>query len=158
MVQWSCRRRRRLVRADEHRIEVLEVNGLGYIHPDSGRGVRDINLRVPRGSFTVITGQIGSGKTTLLRNMIFANLLHGNGVTVIDPLRHRLVRLPVEHAGGIDTDLVRNVALCKLQQQPSLSDMIPDRRGQSGAGRSFNSCVGSATAGASSSGSTTHDR
>lgn len=34
---------------------------------------------------TAIFGKTGVGKTTLLRNMIFADLLHGNGLTVIDP-------------------------------------------------------------------------
>ena len=34
---------------------------------------------------TAVFGKTGVGKTTLLRNMIFADFLHGNGVTVIDP-------------------------------------------------------------------------
>ncbi|TMC54540.1 MAG: ABC transporter ATP-binding protein [Chloroflexi bacterium] len=52
------------------RLRALEVAGLTYIHPASGRGISDVNLRVPRGSFTVITGRIGSGKTTLLRTLL----------------------------------------------------------------------------------------
>lgn len=49
---------------------LLEVRNLTCLHPGSGRGVRDISLRVPRGSCVVVTGQIGSGKTTLLRALL----------------------------------------------------------------------------------------
>jgi ATP-binding cassette subfamily B protein len=54
----------------EHRLDSLEVLNLGYTHPDSGRGIQNVNLRLKRGSFTVITGRIGSGKTTLLRVLL----------------------------------------------------------------------------------------
>jgi ATP-binding cassette, subfamily B, bacterial len=54
-------------RTDAHRLDELSVSGLTYRHPESRRGIDDINLTVERGSFTVITGRIGSGKTTLLR-------------------------------------------------------------------------------------------
>jgi ATP-binding cassette subfamily B protein len=54
----------------EHHLEGLQVRALTYIYPDSGRGIRDINLSLPRGSFTVVTGRIGSGKTTLLRALL----------------------------------------------------------------------------------------
>jgi ATP-binding cassette subfamily B protein len=52
------------------RLETLEVSGLTYHYPASGRGIESIDLRVERGSFTVITGRIGSGKTTLLRVLL----------------------------------------------------------------------------------------
>ncbi|CAA9239282.1 MAG: Heterodimeric efflux ABC transporter, permease/ATP-binding subunit 2, partial [uncultured Chloroflexia bacterium] len=54
----------------EDQLEVLEVENLSYRYPDSGRGISDVNLRLPRGSFTVVTGRIGSGKTTLLRAVL----------------------------------------------------------------------------------------
>lgn len=54
----------------EHRLELLELRGLTYHHPDSGRGIEDISLRLERGSFTVITGRIGAGKTSLLRVLL----------------------------------------------------------------------------------------
>lgn len=54
----------------EHRLEEIEVKGLTYHYPEGGRGIENINLRLPRGSFTVITGRIGSGKTTLLRALL----------------------------------------------------------------------------------------
>src|SRR5262249_28487577 len=39
-------------------------------YPESGRGVSGVDLRLERGSFTVITGRIGAGKTTLLRALL----------------------------------------------------------------------------------------
>lgn len=49
---------------------MLEARGLSYAHPGSERGISAIDLRIPRGSFTVITGRVGSGKTTLLRALL----------------------------------------------------------------------------------------
>ena len=49
---------------------LLEVRNLTCLHPGVDRGVRDVSFAIPRGSFTVITGQIGSGKTTLLRAVL----------------------------------------------------------------------------------------
>jgi ATP-binding cassette subfamily B protein len=51
-------------------LEILEVDGLCYQYPESGRGIRDIRMKLERGSFTVITGRIGSGKTTLVRTLL----------------------------------------------------------------------------------------
>ncbi len=51
-------------------LQVLEVKGLSYRYPDTGRGIENIDLRVQRGSLTVITGRIGSGKTTLLEVLL----------------------------------------------------------------------------------------
>ncbi|MEZ4863557.1 MAG: ABC transporter ATP-binding protein [Caldilineaceae bacterium] len=52
------------------RLELLTVDGLSYHYPGSERGIEDISLQLPQGSFTVITGQIGAGKTTLLRTLL----------------------------------------------------------------------------------------
>jgi ABC-type cobalamin/Fe3+-siderophores transport system ATPase subunit len=49
---------------------VLEVRGLTAIFPAPGAACATISLRLPAGSFTVITGQIGAGKTTLLRALL----------------------------------------------------------------------------------------
>lgn len=54
---------------EEDRLHALEIEGLGYQHPGSRNGIDNINLRLERGSFTVVTGRIGSGKTTLLRTL-----------------------------------------------------------------------------------------
>ena len=48
----------------------MEAVGLTCLYAGSGRGGEDINLRLERGEFTVITGRIGSGKTTLLRALL----------------------------------------------------------------------------------------
>lgn len=58
------------VRSDSDRLDLLEVSGLTYRYPETGRGIEGIDLRLPRHSFTVITGRIGSGKTTLVRTLL----------------------------------------------------------------------------------------
>ncbi|RKN64306.1 ABC transporter ATP-binding protein [Paenibacillus ginsengarvi] len=54
----------------EDRLDELVVSGLTYRYPETGRGIEDISLRLPRHSFTVVTGRIGSGKTTLVRALL----------------------------------------------------------------------------------------
>ena len=49
------------------RLHELTVRGLTFRHPSTGMGIADVDLDLPAGSFTVVTGRIGSGKTTLLR-------------------------------------------------------------------------------------------
>ncbi len=71
----------------EHRLDMLTATNLTYRHPSSGRGIAGINLHLPRGSFTVVTGRIGSGKTTLLRVLLGllpldAGEIHWNGEPV----------------------------------------------------------------------------
>ena len=51
-------------------LQQLEVENLSYQFPESESGIYNINLKLERGSFTVITGRIGSGKTTLLRVLL----------------------------------------------------------------------------------------
>lgn len=63
--------------AQDHLV-VLETRGLGYRYPTANRvtagessfQLQNIDLRLERGSLTVITGRIGSGKTTLLRILL----------------------------------------------------------------------------------------
>ena len=65
-----------LLRSPEDRLALLEARGLTYLYKGNGQngaersGIVDINLRLPGGSFTVITGRVGSGKTTLLRTLL----------------------------------------------------------------------------------------
>ena len=71
-------------------LEVLEVEGLCYHYPGSGRGIEGLNLRLQRGSFTVITGRIGAGKTTALQTLLGllprdAGTIRWNGQTVAEP-------------------------------------------------------------------------
>jgi len=68
----------------------LEVIGLTYHYPGSRRGIDNIDLRLRRGTFTVITGRIGSGKTTLLRVLLGllpadSGEIRWNGRRVSDP-------------------------------------------------------------------------
>jgi ATP-binding cassette subfamily B protein len=58
------------VRGENDDLQLLEVSGLSYRYPETGRGIDDIDLHLPRHSFTVITGRIGSGKTTLVRTLL----------------------------------------------------------------------------------------
>ncbi|MFF3438455.1 ABC transporter ATP-binding protein [Streptosporangium sp. NPDC002721] len=71
-------------------LRVVEARGLTVRHGGSGRGVRAVDLRVARGSFTVITGAVGSGKTTLVRALLGlvpldAGTVTWNGRPVGDP-------------------------------------------------------------------------
>jgi ATP-binding cassette subfamily B protein len=70
-------------------LERLEARGLTYRFPDTDRGIEAIDLRIERGSFTVITGRIGAGKTTLLRALLGllphdAGEVRWNGALVAD--------------------------------------------------------------------------
>jgi ATP-binding cassette subfamily B protein len=71
-------------------LQRLEVSGLSYRFPDTGRGISDIKLTLRKGSFTVITGTIGSGKTTLVRTLLGLlpkdeGTIKWNGRSVADP-------------------------------------------------------------------------
>jgi ATP-binding cassette subfamily B protein len=48
----------------------IETRGLTYRYGQSDRGIADVNLRLERGTMTVITGRIGAGKSTLLRVLL----------------------------------------------------------------------------------------
>jgi ATP-binding cassette subfamily B protein len=79
-----------VIKTEAHYLQTLAVTGLTYHHPDTGRGVVDVNLNLQRGQFVVITGRIGSGKTTLLRALLGllpkqAGHIQWNGERVEDP-------------------------------------------------------------------------
>ena len=77
-------------KTEAHQMNYLEASGLTYHYPGTKLGINRINLKLMRGSFTVITGRIGSGKTTLLRVLLGllpkeAGEIHWNGQVVEDP-------------------------------------------------------------------------
>ena len=52
------------------RLSELSAANLRFHYPNSTNGIEGVNLRIQRGTLTVITGRIGSGKTTLLRTLL----------------------------------------------------------------------------------------
>ena len=71
-------------------LDRLETKGLSHEFPSSGKGIHGVDLSIPRGSFTVVTGRVGAGKTTLLRTLWGlldkdAGEITWNGRTVEDP-------------------------------------------------------------------------
>ncbi|HMA36935.1 MAG TPA: ABC transporter ATP-binding protein [Chloroflexia bacterium] len=79
-----------LPRTAADRLAILQVQGLTYRHPGTGRGIVDVDLEIRRGTVTVITGQVGAGKTTLLRALLGqlppeAGMIRWNGDLVADP-------------------------------------------------------------------------
>ena len=51
-------------------LRLVAASGLAYRHPETGRGIVDVDLRLPAGTLTVVTGRVGAGKTTLLRTFL----------------------------------------------------------------------------------------
>ncbi|HMA35863.1 MAG TPA: ABC transporter ATP-binding protein [Chloroflexia bacterium] len=71
-------------------LQLLEVSGLTYRYPETGRGIADVSLCLRRGTFTVVTGRIGAGKTTLIRTLLGllpreSGEIRWNGQPVADP-------------------------------------------------------------------------
>jgi ATP-binding cassette, subfamily B, bacterial len=48
----------------------LHVQGLTFLHPDTTKGIQNVDFSLKRGQMLVITGKVGAGKTTLLRALI----------------------------------------------------------------------------------------
>jgi ATP-binding cassette subfamily B protein len=68
----------------------LAVDSLSVRYPSSGRGVREVDLRLDAGSVTVISGEVGSGKSTLVRALLGliphdGGVIRWNGDAVADP-------------------------------------------------------------------------
>ncbi|MGC9350196.1 MAG: ABC transporter transmembrane domain-containing protein, partial [Anaerolineae bacterium] len=58
------------VRTPEHHLVALEVSDLTYRYPETDRGIQDVDLRIHKGDFAVVTGRVGSGKSTLLKVLL----------------------------------------------------------------------------------------
>lgn len=74
----------------QDRLERLTVRGLTFRYPEGGHGIEGVDLDLPRGSFTVVTGRVGCGKTTLLRALLGLlphqeGEIRWNGVRVENP-------------------------------------------------------------------------
>jgi len=77
-------------KTEQYYLHKLQAIGLSYCYPGTSHGIHDVNLSLPRGSFTVIIGRIGSGKTTLLRVLLGllrkdVGEIYWNGQHVEDP-------------------------------------------------------------------------
>ena len=129
-------------RTEPDRLETLSLKGLTCRHPRTGRGVEDVSLELPRGSFTVVTGRIGSGKTTLLEVVLGllpndAGQIRWNGQVVDDP---RTFMVPPRCAytpqvPRLYSDTLRDNILMGIREDPDdleeairLSVMEPDVR------------------------------
>ncbi len=71
-------------------LRVVTALNLTFHHPGSGRGIDGIDIALPRGTLTVVTGRVGSGKTTLLRTLLgllpaTSGEIRWNGTLVDDP-------------------------------------------------------------------------
>jgi len=80
-------------RGPADRLELIEAKGLTCRHPQSGRGIAGVDLSLPRGTLTVVTGRIGAGKSTLLRTLLGllpreAGEIRWNGQIVNDAASH----------------------------------------------------------------------
>ena len=78
------------IKMPERNFTLLEARGLSYAHPGTERGINNIDLRIPRGSFIVVTGRVGSGKTTLLRTLLGllpkqSGEIYWNGAPIAEP-------------------------------------------------------------------------
>jgi ATP-binding cassette subfamily B protein len=58
------------VKSSSDRLLELSAHNLAFHYPNSTNGIEGVNLRLERGTLTVVTGRIGSGKTTLLRALL----------------------------------------------------------------------------------------
>ncbi|MBP6469001.1 MAG: ABC transporter ATP-binding protein [Chloroflexi bacterium] len=110
-----------------HRLELLTVNHLTYRYETAGgdwAGIEDVSLRLPRGSFTVVTGRIGAGKSTLLKALLGllppqSGEIWWNGELVADPATF-LTPPRVAYTGQaprLFSDTLRNNVLLGLPEE-----------------------------------------
>ena len=76
--------------ASRDALSTVTASGLTYRFPGSEKGIVNVDLRLERGSFTVVTGRIGAGKSTLLRVLLGllpaeSGDIHWNGRPVHEP-------------------------------------------------------------------------
>lgn len=106
-------------------LSLLEAQGLSYQYPETGRGISNINLRLARGTFTVVTGMIGSGKTTLVRTLLGllpaeTGEIRWNGERVTEPADFFIPPQSAYTAQipRLYSDKLRNNILLGISEQP----------------------------------------
>lgn len=57
-------------RTAKDKLSLLTAENLSFKYPGTEKGISEVNMKIPKGSVTVVTGRIGSGKTTLLRTLL----------------------------------------------------------------------------------------
>lgn len=55
---------------EEDKLNVLEVENLTFLYPETKGGIENISFKLEKNTFTVVTGRVGSGKTTLVRTLL----------------------------------------------------------------------------------------
>ena len=54
-------------------MDLIQIKKLSFSYPSKKDTLKDINLKVKKGSFTCIVGENGSGKSTLLKCILGVN-------------------------------------------------------------------------------------
>ena len=112
------------VKSAEDQLHTVVAQGLTYHYPQSDRGIQNIDLHLPRGSFTVVTGRVGAGKTTLLRTVLgllpaAGGKIHWNGHLIANPgdffIPPRCAYTP--QVPRLHSDTLRNNILLGLQDE-----------------------------------------
>lgn len=71
------------------RLRELTLHDVTFVHPGSGEGVRDVDLTLTAGTFTVVVGEVGAGKSTMLEVLLGLRAadsgdIRWNGETIAD--------------------------------------------------------------------------
>ncbi|GGN75870.1 ABC transporter ATP-binding protein [Nocardia rhizosphaerihabitans] len=97
----------------------IEFRDIEKTYPDGTRAVRELNLRIESGSFTVFVGPSGCGKTTSMRMInrmvnpsAGAVTIDGRDIATVDPVKLRLGIGYVIQSGGLlpNRKVIDNVA------------------------------------------------
>lgn len=97
----------------------IEFRDIEKTYPDGTRAVRELNLRIESGSFTVFVGPSGCGKTTSMRMInrmvnpsAGAITIDGRDIATVDPVKLRLGIGYVIQSGGLlpNRKVIDNVA------------------------------------------------
>ena len=119
---------------------LLDVRNLTCLHPGSDRGVRDVSFPIPRGSFTVITGQIGSGQDDAAarrprpaaqgwrRDLLERRA--GDGAGRVLPAAAQ--RLHAAGAAAVQHDVAREYPDGRIEWRRGRGDLAPTGRGSPG--------------------------